>query len=556
MSAKRSTFVTGQQAKVHALFVEHRSMSAVARLLGLSQIRVREALVQYERNRLRDAGVVPPLLKEMLKGDVTTRFGVPREELYGRPAKHVTITRPETVIRSSGSSVPASPKIVRRLIVTAVEPGGNVHPGFWRNLKAYAAVRNAGLIVVRLGNTCKQSDLTADYQSHVSDLPVDFHGLVDVASDVVLPPRLSKPLERTRQRAHARWTIVPSSVVALETLARIRMKGLKAQITTGSMSNQMDEHLNRPSELGAVIAEVAPHGGVYCRHLLSPAGGDGSFQDLDIKVADGVCHRGRRVEALTFGDIHFAGMDPRVSSATWGLGQGTGTSLVDRLRPRFMVFHDVVDFDARSSHDARDHLKRFGQFALGGGEVEGELRAAARFLEKVRRSWSRSVVVGSNHDQALLRWLREADFRDDPTNAIFFLETALALHRRIAAGQSPADLFERTMRHLSHDGLRNVRFLRTGESLEIAGIEAAIHGHMAADGRLGDVRFFERMGILATVGHTHRPATRGGVYCAGVCATDLAYARGPLTSWAVGHVVTYANGTRQHLVYDGNDFHA
>jgi len=41
-----------------------------------------------------------------------------------------------------------------------------------------------------------------------------------------------------------------------------------------------------------------------------------------------------------------------------------------------------------------------------------------------------------------------------------------------------------------------------------------------------------------------------------VCATDLAYARGPLTSWAVGHVVTYPIGTRQHLVYDGNGFHA
>src|SRR4051794_15347660 len=82
------TFVTERQAAVHALFVLHRSMSTVARLMRVSQITVRETLVQYQRNKLRDQGIQPPPLREMLRGDVTTRFGIPRDELGGRPAKH------------------------------------------------------------------------------------------------------------------------------------------------------------------------------------------------------------------------------------------------------------------------------------------------------------------------------------------------------------------------------------------------------------------------------------------------------------------------------------
>src|SRR4051812_41131867 len=86
---RRKTFVTAQQAEIHSLFVRYRSMSIVARQLGLSMIRVREALVQFQRNTMRDEGIVPPPLREMMRGDVATRFGVSRSESGGRPAIHI-----------------------------------------------------------------------------------------------------------------------------------------------------------------------------------------------------------------------------------------------------------------------------------------------------------------------------------------------------------------------------------------------------------------------------------------------------------------------------------
>ena len=560
------THVTSQQAVVHALFRKHRSMSVVARMLDLSQIRVREALVQHQRNTMRDAGYRPPPLKEMLRGDVVTRFGVPRSENGGRPAKHLPVDGPkpragaahEHGWRPATRSLVVPVQGVTRLIVTSVEPDAAVHQGFWSNLQAYAAALGAEIAVVRTGSVATRRDLAADYQRYVTSEAIEAGALLDVAADEAPPARLARPLEVMRHRNSARWTVVPHGAIQFETLPRLRADGLRVQMTTGSMSVPASNVTARGRELGAVIAEVTARGGVHCRHLLAPAEGDGTFHDLDLQVSHGTVRSGVRAEALTFGDIHRAHLDPAVAAATWGIGARPGAAepLVDRLRPQHLVFHDVCDFEARNAHDARDHHKRFAQMAAGAGDVRAELAQAAGFLADTRRPWATSVVVGSNHDDALVRWLREADFREDPSNALFFLETSLKLHRWLADGRNSDGFFEQTLRDLDGDRLAGVRFLRTGENLRLAGVEASIHGHLGADGRPGDVRFFERLNIRATLGHTHRPLARDGIYCAGVCSMDLAYARGPITAWAIGHVATYPNGSRQHLLFEGGAFHA
>jgi hypothetical protein len=559
------TFVTPQQAVVHAMFLKHRSLSVVARHLQISQIRVREALVQHERNRMRDAGIAPAPLREMLKGDVTTRFGVPRKEFGGRPAKHARVYALEPCERYGGSETMSRLKSlavpsagIRRLLITAVEAGGRVHSGFWLNLKAYAVACDAELVVTRIGAASATFHCQDDYEAFVATTPFGLAGLLDVALDERPHVRVSRPLDGTRHRSSATWTIIPHSAIQFETLPRMRAVGYRGQLTTGAMTVPRAMAPPWRRELGAVVVDIAAGGVVHCRHILASTDGDGTIHDLDTQVSAGVVRRGCRVEALTFGDIHHAHLDPAVAAATWGLGNegnGAAASLVDRLRPRHMIFHDVCDFDARSHHDRRDHHRRFAQMALGSGDVAAELTASAEFLAATRRDWAQSIVVGSNHDGHIVRWLRESDFREDPTNAIFFLEASLQLHNRLALGQSSDGIFEATLRRLSVDGLAGVRFLRIGESLRIAGIETGIHGHVGADGRQGDIRFFERLAVKATLGHTHRPGTRDGIYYSGVCQTDLTYARGPITNWAIGHVVTYPTGARQHLIFIDGAFH-
>ncbi|WCT72621.1 hypothetical protein PQ455_13390 [Sphingomonas naphthae] len=562
------TFVTERQAAVHALFMLHRSMSIVARLMRVSQITVRETLVQYQRNKLRDQGIVPPPLREMLRGDVTTRFGIPRDELGGRPAKHRQIDpavssepRPEPAPARRRRFVAAPATGVTRMVVTSAEAGARLHVGFWRNLRAYAADIGAELVVLRLGGSepVRPGPHDSELAEFVVGSQVDVAGQVDIAADVRIRLGNSRPLTNMQSRSSSTWTVFRHPVVQLETLERVRADGLRVQLTTGAVTlprSRFDQ--SGCSEVGAVVIDVGADGYAHCRHILAPSDGDGSFQDLTTRVEGGRIARGCPVEALVFGDVHHAHIDPAVAAATWGIGPDVHphTSLVDRLRPGTQILHDVNDFSARSHFDARDHLKRFAQFTAGGGDVRRELEGTVAFLEAVRRPWCRSLVVGSNHDAMLLRWLREADFREDPVNAVFFLQTSLALHRRVADGLAIDTFFEQTMRSLSCDALSGITFLRDGDSHKIAGVEVGIHGHRGADGRIGGIQAFERLGIPATIGHTHRPTTRGGIYSAGVCQTELAYASGGLTAWAVGHVVEYFSGARQHLLFHGGRFHA
>ncbi|OYY66588.1 MAG: hypothetical protein B7Y49_02075 [Sphingomonas sp. 28-62-11] len=559
---RRGSCVTAQQARIHELFVRHGSMSVVAREVGVSAIRVREALVQYERNRLRDQGVVPPTLREMMLGDVATRFGTLRTGIGGRPAKHARAAAggaprgPSAAPR--GRVLPATASC-RRFVVTTVVAGAEVHNGFWGNLKAFADWRGAELLVIRRGAVGLVGGADARLRALAETERVDIGGLVDVAADVRVPSRSMRPLDSLALPRSAAWTIVPHAAIQLETLPRLRSEGLRIRMTTGAATIPATRsRADQADGLGAVVVEVRD-GVAHCRHVLATAEGDGAFHDLDVYVAAGVVAADHRVAAIVFGDVHHAHLDPGVAMATWGIrsdGRVVGRSLVDRLRPATMIFHDVCDFSARSHHDARDPHRRFALMTQGRDDVRDELRATADFLALTRRDGCASVVVPSNHDAALARWLREADFRLDPANAEFFLECSLALYRHMALGHGTDGVFERTLRALSPDGLADVRFLATGEGLEVAGVECGIHGHAAADGKRGSMQFFEGLGIRAVLGHSHRPTTRGGICSAGVCQPDLAYARGPVTAWAIGHVAVHHDGARQHLIYDGGRFHA
>lgn len=567
------TFVTAQQATIHALFLKHRSMSVVARQVGVSQIRVREALVQYERNRLRDQGERPPPLREMLRGDVATRFCSLPPGVGGRPAKHVPIVptsgdRPlwRTIWRSAGLRGAESPATVTlslpsagtmRFVVTAVEADAEVHRGFWSNLQTYARRLGAELVVIRLGRPERiEGDDRLKELSGTGTIIVG-EAALEIVGDFG-PSNSNRPLDGSGLPRRATWTLVGHPVIQLETLARVREDGLRMRMTTGALTKPRTRSPRQERrDVGAVIVEVGSDGGAHCRHLLADADGDGAFHDLDVRIDAGAVTFGHRAAAVVFGDVHHAHLDACVASATWGLGGRdgeTGLSIVDRLRPAAMVFHDVCDFDARNHHDTKDPHRRFALMSAGRACVRTEIRRTADFLRQSARDWSESIVVQSNHDDALERWLKEADFRQDPLNAEFFLECSLALHRRLAAGLSGEGVFERTMRHLSPDGLAGIRFLATGEGLEIAGVQCGIHGHSATDGKRGSLPFFEALGMRAVLGHNHRPTTRGGICTVGVCQTELEYARGTLTAWAVGHVVIHPDGARQHLIYDGGRF--
>lgn len=216
---------------------------------------------------------------------------------------------------------------------------------------------------------------------------------------------------------------------------------------------------------------------------------------------------------------------------------------MDTLKPKYQFIHDVLDQQARNHHNIRDPHFMFRMFNNQTESVKDEVVLTANVIKQTVCDFSQTVVVESNHDLALTKWLKEQDYRYDPVNAVFFLEMQLASYKAIEQGGALAS-FEYACKTYC-DGLDSVKFLGTDESFRIGtGIECGSHGHNGNNGSRGSMQTYLKLGIKHNLGHVHGAAIRDGIYYAGVSGKlDMQYNIGG-GSWQNSHIITYQNSKR------------
>jgi hypothetical protein len=309
-----------------------------------------------------------------------------------------------------------------------------------------------------------------------------------------------------------------------------------------------------------VVVELDSAGRLFCRQI--GAAGDGSFQDRDAVVRAGEVTFGHRIEGVTWGDIHREQIDWTVAGACWGLGEDGSISpegsMIAALRPRHQFFHDLLDFRARNHHRRGDHIHAVKMQALNAESIDGELRDCASFLRATLRDDCRSVVVASNHNDALLRFLKETDPRHDPLNAETWCELNLEWIRRTKADpDGHFDLFRYALGRHDPALLEDVTFVPRGGSYLVCqdhgGIECGLHGDEGPNGSRGSPANLNRVSVRMTIGHGHSPAILDGVHMVGLTGMmEQGYNNPNLSSWAHCHGVTYPNSRRSLVtVVDG-----
>lgn len=295
---------------------------------------------------------------------------------------------------------------------------------------------------------------------------------------------------------------------------------------------------------GALIAEVDSAGRWFVRQL--QVDDKGVLYDLDIMVdAQGEIWEHEGVEDITWGDRHNERADAEVEALAFGPG-----GMLDTLRPKTQSIHDVIDFYARNHHERRNPHAMFERHVEGEEDVHTHLKETARFLGSVcHRPWCTTYVVNSNHDEALERWLREADYKTDPVNAVIFLRLQLAKYEAIKARDRRFHLLEHALQVEGGLDVNAATFLRLDQSRVICpdehgGIECGMHGDDGMNGAPGSIQAFTKMGRRANIGHSHSAGILDGVYQAGTSSRmSLGYNHGP-GSWSHSHIVTYPNGAR------------
>lgn len=467
----------------------------------------------------------------------------------------------------------------QRYLLTAAQDDTDIHKPFWANLNAYA--RDIGAQVIVAGFTYQHA-LFTDHETRSGLFREGIQpfmrfdqvnlGPVVFAAEMNVLPTAVNPLSGLDAYTGSKWGVFPHAKVCLQAVAASVDGLVKHNLTTGCVT--VENYIKKKAGLraafhhviGAVIVEVCEDGVFFCRHINATREGD--FQDLDVIVRDGRVTRGHRVEAVNWGDLHREVLDPDVARGAFGIAEAGNyrvegeSSILDVLKPRFCLWHDSHDFKVRNHHNRKDPHFMFEMHVQDTESIETDIRLLADFFGAVKRDFSQDVVVQSNHDNALLRWLKETTPNGDPVNARFWLACSTAIYEAIEEQDEGFSVFPWALRRARPDIAADLIFVTENESFMICqgapggGVECSQHGHLGVNGARGSPSAFDKTSMKMNIGHAHSAHAQGGIWRSGVCALlRLGYNSG-LSTWSHSHVVTYASGKRAIITMQGGRWRA
>jgi hypothetical protein len=301
---------------------------------------------------------------------------------------------------------------------------------------------------------------------------------------------------------------------------------------------------NHHHTFGATVLEVCGDK-FFLRQIIADE--SGGFYDMDTYYSPkGVIEdKGETVEALVMGDIHVRQVDEDVISATFCGDE----SICGTLKPKRVLFHDVLDFKSRNHHERGSFVKEYIKHISVQESVEDEIRECVDFLDQHTPEYAKGYVVASNHDEAFDRWINEANPKNDHVNAWFYYQTMANI---IPHPDDPNPSFKNPLQYWAKEWSQRVNdgeisFLERDQPFNVAGVELSNHGDVGCNGSRGSASNLSKIGQEVIIGHSHSPCIRDSVFQVGLSGKyDMGYNRGA-SSWLHCHCALYKNGKRTLL---------
>jgi len=439
-----------------------------------------------------------------------------------------------------------------RYVITSAQNAAEVYVPFFNALKTYCDHNSAELIVVPIryrNPTSVFTDKERGYdwwaketQGYRYEGRFDLNPNVQLLADIKTQPTAVSPLAGFETITGAKSGIIAHPKLELRCIPTPHHKLPKVMVTTGACTkpDYTDTKTGKKGEfhhtLGALVVEI--DGNKFHFRQIN-AMRDGSFYDLNKRYTSKAVTTAKRIEAIVMGDTHVDFVDPNVVDATFG-------SMVPFLKPKYLVWHDLLDFFSKSHHHRQDPFRGIAKREAEKDIVLDEIIRAVEFIDRYTPKDTIGILVPSNHPDALARWIKETDWRSDPTNATTYLETALHMANGTELtpnGTFVPDPFHFWVRRLSKK-LSQYRLFDRDDSFRIKDIEVCLHGDRGAGGSRGSLAGISKIGVKTIIGHLHTPGIRDGGYQVGTSSRlKLDYTSGP-SSWLHTHCLIYPNGKR------------
>lgn len=444
----------------------------------------------------------------------------------------------------------------KRFIITWAQNDTPVHDNFVHNIEAYANFIGADIHVIAGRYKNPTSVFTdRDYDTW-SDRVIPYldanrhevHKHMWIMSDVKIQPTAVNPMTGLQGMSGINSCVFGSPKVHLETIPVLEGNLPKLMVTTGActVKNYTDSKAGKKGEfhhtLGFVIVEIKDEDTFFVRQVTATEEGD--FTDLytsviwDPIMSESVIREVNHSSALVLGDLHYGQHDEVVLARTM--------ELIERVSPQNVVLHDVFDGLSINHHESKDPFIQYQREVDGTNSLKSEINLMLDGLEAFRGH--NVVVVRSNHDDFLDRWLKSTDWRKSNTlkNSVEYMEYSLLLLQ----GNAPNGVIP----YLINERFPDYLTLGRSDSYVVNGWELGQHGDIGSNGSRGSLLQFRTLNTKIVVGHYHSPGRKDGALSVGT-STKLRvnYNVGP-SGWLQSHVLIHEDGKAQHINFINGEF--
>jgi hypothetical protein len=453
-----------------------------------------------------------------------------------------------------------------RFFVTCSQNNTPVDRGFWSAIEHYRAENGSELLIppIRYKNPTSRFDAQDDDNDvwwpdevvpFLCESIVKIHPELWVMGNMRIQATATNPLTGLETISHNASAIYGHNQLQMKTIPTPQQDLPKQLWASGSCSVQnysktkagvKGEHHHTIA--GLVIEKKGK------KFHIRPVIWDGEcFYDLDKKyTVDGV-ERNQRISALVTGDEHALFNCPDVKAATYT----NKDSISAVLKPEVVVRHDVFDGYSISHHHRNNPLTQYVKWREGVNKVEDELQATIDYICETTPAGTTNIIVASNHNEHLYRWLKEVDWKLEPWNAKIFHWFWYHMLDEAGFGEAGAFTFDPfaywAEQHM--DPKCSTKFLERDESYVVNRVELSLHGDLGPNGSRGSAANLNKIGIRSIIGHSHSPCIEKGVVQVGTSSyLKLEYTSGP-SSWMNSHALVYKNGKRALVnVLDGGEW--
>ena len=324
----------------------------------------------------------------------------------------------------------------------------------------------------------------------------------------------------------------------MKVIANSNEKLPKVLMTTGAVTHPRykDDRIGRIANkdhiYGAIVVEIEDDDFYHYRQIQATQKGE--FVDLGVRYHEKGVVTTAKLEAIVFGDWHVGDTDERVRAANY--------EMIQTLRPKRVLLHDFFNGHSVNHHVQNNIVELSREYDLGRLSLEVELQQCAEELKSLSRAVGKNteiVIVSSNHNEFLDRYLNEGRFVKDAIN----LEIACKILPRY---KQEGNAFRAGLELVAGSLPQNLIFLDRDEDYKVQGWQLGNHGDKGANGaRSFSMDSKEFAYGKSITGHSHVPEIKRNTYVVGTSTKQrLNYNVGP-SGWMQTHALLWNTGKVQ-----------